>query len=273
MIRFENVSFAYRGTGQSLSAVEGVSFDLSEGGSLALLGANGSGKSTVVRLMNGLLLPSSGSVMVDGIATSDGSRIADLRRRVGVVFQRPDDQIVATSVLDEVAFGPENLGLPRGVIAERVDAALGAVGLRGLEEREPHQLSGGQKQRLALAGALAMEPPYLVLDEPTSLLDPRAAEEVIAAVRALHRAGHGVAVVTHDLGEVMWVDSVIVLDGGKIVYSGTPPALLALPADMLGAWGIEASPLWRLASLLEHGGVSGACCASSPAELVDALCR
>ncbi len=253
MISFDRVSYSYPGADASTPALRQVSFDVAEACVTVVLGSNGSGKSTLVRLANGLLLPGEGEVRIDGVSTSDGSRSRWLRERVGIVFQHPDDQIVATTVEDDVAFGPENLGLDRAALRERVDAALAAVGLAGLERREPHTLSGGQKQRLAIAGALAMDPAFLVLDEPTSMLDPRGRADVLRIVRSLRDAGHGVLFVTHDLSDAVGADRVLVLQGGVVAYDGDPAGLLD-QRDALAGWGLELPGTAVLAEELRHEG-------------------
>lgn len=252
MLCFDSASFAYHDESVR-PAVDRVSFQLRTGEVLAVVGANGSGKSTVVRLSNGLLLPASGCVTVDGVDTRDEARLRQVRTSVGVVFQRPDDQIVATSVVDEVAFGPENLGLPRDEIAERVSGAIKVAGLQGLESREPHLLSGGQKQRLAIAGVLAMQSRYIVLDEPTSMIDPVGRSEVLALVADLRRSGHGILHVTHDLDEATLADRVIVLHKGRIEFAGTPQELAGV--GELSEWGMEPTALMRLAQELRLAGV------------------
>lgn len=270
MIRFDDVSFAYRSAEGDTPALRGVSFELRAGESLAVIGSNGSGKSTLVRLVNGLLLPTSGVVTVDGIPTTDAKRSREIRMRVGVVFQRPDDQIVATSVEDDVAFGPENLGLPREEIRRRVDAAIAAVGLTGLERREPHLLSGGQKQRLAIAGALAMSPGYLVFDEPTSMIDPQGRAEVAEVLKAVRASEQGVLLVTHDLTEAASCDRVIALDRGRVAFEGAPEVLMGDSAR-LDALGLELPPIMQLAEALREAGVSMPAAASSPEAVVSAL--
>ncbi|MDP2234545.1 MAG: ATP-binding cassette domain-containing protein, partial [Actinomycetota bacterium] len=206
MIRFDDVSFSYATPTGQVPAVVDVGFECRAGETVAVLGANGSGKSTLARLTNALLVPASGCVTVDDIDTADPDRTWEIRERVGLVFQNPDNQIVGTVVEEDVAFGPENLGLAREEIRRRVDSALAAVGLAGMERREPHRLSGGQKQRLAIAGALAMRPAYLVLDEPTSMLDPAGREGVLSILSALAAAGHGIVHVTHHLADVVRAD-------------------------------------------------------------------
>ena len=266
------MSFAYNASGRRVDALSDVSLTLSPGEMVALLGANGSGKSTLAQLANGLLAPCAGSVKVDGIDTADPELSRALRELVGVVFQNPDDQIVATAVEDDVAFGPENLGLPRAEIRARVDEALGVVGLSGLERREPHLLSGGQKQRLAIAGALAMLPRYLVLDEPTSMLDPQGCSEVLGVLERLREAGHGLLLVTHDLAEAQRADRAIVLSTGAVVFDGGVPELLGAGPN-LAKWGLELPPLAILSARLRERGVPAPENPTSPSALVEALCR
>jgi energy-coupling factor transporter ATPase len=270
VLRFDDIAFAYHTAPDGVRALDGVTLVVSPGEEVAVLGANGSGKSTLARLANGILLPQTGSVRVDGIETSDEPRIRELRELVGIVFQNPDDQIVATSVEDDVAFGPENLGLDRDVIRSRVDDALRSVGLTGLEGREPHLLSGGQKQRLAIAGALAMQPTYLVLDEPTSMLDPEGRADVLGIVARLRAAGHGILHITHDLADVATADRAIVLDAGKVAFDGPPQGLYAQPA-FLAACGLELPPTARLALELRALGAPVPPDAFAPEALAEAL--
>jgi len=270
VLRFDDITFAYSSAPEGVRALHGVSVSVTPGEQVAVLGANGSGKSTLARLANGILLPQDGSVTVDGIRTDDEKRIRELREMVGIVFQHPDDQIVATSVEDDVAFGPENLGLARPLIRERVDGALAAVGLTGLEAREPHLLSGGQKQRLAIAGALAMRPTYLVLDEPTSMLDPEGRVDVLGIVARLRAAGHGILHITHDLADVADADRAIVLDAGRVAFDGSLEELFALP-ELLAACGLELPPAARLAALLRGHGASVPAAVIAPDALVEAL--
>jgi energy-coupling factor transport system ATP-binding protein len=272
VISFSAVNFSYQAAGKPLPALRGVSLDIAPGEMVAVLGANGSGKSTLARLTNGLLLPDAGTVTVDGFDTADGSSTREIRELVAIVLQHPDDQIVATAVEDDVAFGPENLGLPRDEIRRRVDEALAAVGLVGLERREPHLLSGGQKQRLAIAGALAMQPAYLVLDEPTSMLDPEGRRDVAAVIERLGRSGRGILLVTHDLGEATHADRTVILDRGAIVHSG-PANELAERTELLCECGLEAPPLAVLTAHLRALGVNLAPGLPDPEGLVNALCR
>ncbi len=267
MIRFDSVSYTYGTSSGRRKALDDVTFSLGPGEMLAVVGANGSGKSTLARLANGLLLPASGRVLVEGIDTA--TRSQRVRTLVGIVFQRPDDQIVATTVEDDVAFGPENLGLERDEIRRRVDQALAAVGLTGLEAREPHLLSGGQKQRLALAGALALAPRYLVLDEPTSMIDPKGRGEVMRVVSRLREDGHGVMLITHDLEEALVADRVLVLQSGRAVFDGRPSEMTkALDLDAVG---LELPSIVRMAESLAAAGlvVDG----MSETAVIEALCR
>lgn len=270
MLSFDNITFAYHTAPDGVRALDGVTFSVEPGEEVAVVGPNGSGKSTLARLANGILLPGRGSVLVDGIATSDEARIRELRERVGIVFQHPDDQIVATSVEDDVAFGPENLGLVREVIRSRVDDALEAVGLTGLERREPHLLSGGQKQRLAIAGALAMQPTYLVLDEPTSMLDPEGRADVLGIVGRLRAAGRGILHITHDLADVATADRVVVLNAGVVEFDGSLEGLFGEP-ELLASCGLELPPSARLAAELRKFGAPVSAGVIAPEALVEAL--
>jgi energy-coupling factor transport system ATP-binding protein len=272
MIRFESVAFAYRTPAATVEALRGVSFELAQGGTTVVLGANGSGKSTLARLANGLLLPGAGRVEVDGLDTRSADSIWELRRRVGLVFQNPDNQIVGTTVEEDVAFGLENLGLPRAEMRERIGDALEMVGLLGYESREPHLLSGGQKQRLALAGALAMRPRYLVLDEPTSMLDSAGRSDVLEVLRRLRAQEHGILHVTHDLSDMVSADSVVVLSGGEVAFCGTPAEMLSDP-ERLAAWGLALPPIALLASELRELGVPVPAATLDAEGVVRALCR
>ncbi|MDZ4170055.1 MAG: ATP-binding cassette domain-containing protein [Coriobacteriia bacterium] len=271
MIRFDGVSYTYAQGSVDRRAVDDVSLTVDEGELVALVGANGSGKSTLARLGNGILLPTEGSVKVDGIDTRERSRARELHTRVGIVFQSPDDQIVSTSVEDDVAFGPENLCLPREEIRARVDQALATVGLTGLEQREPHLLSGGQKQRLALAGALALGPRYLILDEPTSMIDPQGRDDVLSIVDDLRESGHGILLVTHDLAEAYRADRVVVMARGAVAFSGAPSELYeSIDADAVG---IEVPSLIRLVNELRDAGVPVGEGQTTVPGVIEALCR
>ena len=224
IIKFDNVSFAYELEDEGIvRAVNDFSLNVPEGQFLAVLGHNGCGKSTVAKLINGILVPNKGKVTVKGMDTSDESKTVDIRRTVGMVFQNPDNQIVATIVEDDVAFGPENLGVEPSEIRKAVDSALKAVGMYEFRKREPHRLSGGQKQRVAIAGVIAMNTKCIVMDEPTAMLDPQGRKEVMDTVMKLNREfGITVILITHDMDEAVKADRVVVMDGGRIALDGTP---------------------------------------------------
>lgn len=223
-IKFDNVSFAYdSGEEQPIRAVNDFSLAVPEGQFMAILGHNGCGKSTVAKLVNGILVPTEGKVTVAGMDTADEDKTVDIRRNVGMVFQNPDNQIVATIVEDDVAFGPENLGVEPSEIRKAVDAALKAVGMYEFRKREPHRLSGGQKQRVAIAGVIAMNTKCIVMDEPTAMLDPQGRKEVIDTVMKLNKEfGITVILITHFMDEAVKADRVVVMDDGCIALDSTP---------------------------------------------------
>ena len=223
-IKFDNVSFAYDSEEeQPIRAVNDFSLAVPEGQFMAILGHNGCGKSTVAKLVNGILVPTNGKVTVAGMDTADEDKTVDIRRNVGMVFQNPDNQIVATIVEDDVAFGPENLGVEPAEIRKAVDAALKAVGMYEFRKREPHRLSGGQKQRVAIAGVIAMNTKCIVMDEPTAMLDPQGRKEVIDTVMKLNKEfGITVILITHFMDEAVKADRVVVMDDGCIALDGTP---------------------------------------------------
>ena len=221
ILKIEHVTFAY-GEGER-NVLQDVSLEIERGSFVAVLGHNGSGKSTLAKCLNGILLPTAGKVYVNGIDTADEAHILDVRRTVGLVFQNPDNQIVASVVEDDVAFAPENLGVPSAEIRARVDAALKCVGMYDFRMHAPHLLSGGQKQRVAIAGVLAMQPECLVLDEPTAMLDPVGRREVLSAVEQLHREkGMTVLLITHHMSECIGADRLIVMSNGRVTADGTP---------------------------------------------------
>lgn len=271
MIVFESVILRYRADGPA--ALDGASLTLAPGELVAIVGENGSGKSTLARLCDGLLLPSQGRVTVDDHDTADDAGLWTVRSLVGMVFQDPDDQIVGAVVEEDCAFGPENLGLTSAEIRRRVDEALAAVGLTGLERREPHLLSEGQKQRLSVAGALAMLPRYLVFDEPTAMLDPQGRRAVLGIMTRLARdEGHGVLFISHDATGVAHADRVIGLAGGAIVFEGTPSVLLGDP-DMMRRLGLALPDAGVLAADLRARGLDVPMTAVDAESVVTALWR
>ena len=225
MICIENASYIYPESGHP--AIHNVNLTIKKGEFVAILGHNGSGKSTLAKLLNGILVPSEGTVKVEGLTTADENNILDIRRRVGMVFQNPDNQIVATVVEEDVAFGPENLGLPSDEIRRRVDAALESVHMTEFRNHAPHLLSGGQKQRVAIAGIIAMRPEYIVLDEPTAMLDPSGRAEVMETLHRLHREeGITIILITHFMQEAAQAERVIVTEDGHVILEGTPTEVL-----------------------------------------------
>ena len=226
IIRFENVHYTY--PGDELESLCGIDLEIEKGSFVAVLGHNGSGKSTLAKHMNAILVPDEGRVTVCGIDTAEEERVIDVRRNVGMVFQNPDNQIVANVVEDDVAFAPENLGVAPEEIRRRVDEALGQVGMYDLRQHAPHLLSGGQKQRVAIAGVIAMEPEIIVLDEPTAMLDPQGRREVISTVTRLCREkGMTVVLITHHMDECVGADRLIIMSNGSIVSDGTPEKVFA----------------------------------------------
>ncbi len=225
-ISLDNISFSYSDieSGQPYkNAVDGVSLNIEKGEFVALLGHNGCGKSTVAKHLNAMLLPDKGKVYVDGDDTSDENKTYDIREKVGLVLQNPDNQLVASVVEEDVAFGPENLGIPPKEIRQRVDDALKAVDMYDYREHAPFKLSGGQKQRIAIAGILAMQPQCIVLDEPTAMLDPNGRDEVMTTLLKLNREKNmTVVLITHYMEEAVLADRVVVMDAGKILTQGTP---------------------------------------------------
>ncbi len=226
IIQFKDVTFSYDTEEENVPAckvIENFNLAIEEGQFLAVLGRNGCGKSTVAKLINGILVPTEGKVTVEEMDTSDEEKTVDVRRTVGMVFQNPDNQIVATIVEDDVAFGPENLGVEPSEIRKAVDNALKAVGMYELRKREPHRLSGGQKQRVAIAGVIAMNTKCIVMDEPTAMLDPQGRKEVIDTVMKLNKDyGITVILITHYMDEAVKADRVVVMDNGNIALDGTP---------------------------------------------------
>lgn len=258
ILEFQNVSFRYEGNSEKEHlplAVRNVSFAVKKGDFVAILGHNGSGKSTLAKLSNSILLPESGKVLVNGMDTADESLSYDIRRTVGVVFQNPDNQIVASVVEEDVAFGPENLGVPPEEIRKRVDNALKAVGMYEYRKHEPHKLSGGQKQRVAIAGMIAMLPECLVLDEPTAMLDPRGRKEVMDTILKLNREmGMTVVFITHFMEEAVRASRVIVMDNAEILMDGTPREVFR-QADRVKAAGLDVPKPAELARALQKRGV------------------
>ena len=255
------------------NAVDGVSMRVKRGEFLAILGHNGSGKSTLAKLFNALYVPTSGTVWVCGLDTRDDELVFDIRQHAGMVFQNPDNQIVATVVEEDVAFGLENNGVPPQEIRVRIDDALRAVNMSQYAKKAPHMLSGGQKQRLAIAGVLAMKPDVIILDESTAMLDPSGRREVMQTVHRLNREeGISVVIITHYMGEAAGADYVIVMDEGKIAMSGTPREVFT-QVEKVRALGLDVPPMTDLANMLRSSGVDVRADVLTVEEMVEEVCR
>ncbi len=257
IIEFNNVCFRYESDDDSQKlplAVDNVTLGIKKGSFVAVLGHNGSGKSTLAKLTNAINVPESGTVSVNGMDTSNEKLTDEIRKTVGMVFQNPDNQIVATIVEDDVAFGPENLGVEPSEIRRRVDEALKAVNMYEFRNSEPHKLSGGQKQRVAIAGVIAMQTECIVLDEPTAMLDPNGRKEVLSTIKRLNNEmGITVVLVTHFMDEAVMADRVIVMDNGRIVMDGSPREVFS-QADMLKKVGLDVPQATQLAYALKAEG-------------------
>ena len=254
-------------------ALRGVSVTIEKGSFTVVLGHNGSGKSTFAKHLNAVLLPCGGAVYVEGMDTRDERMLLEIRRRTGMVFQNPDNQIVANVVEEDVAFGPENLGVPTAEIRRRVDDALAAVGMEQFARHAPHLLSGGQKQRIAIAGILAMEPECIVLDEATAMLDPAGRREVIDTVRQLNRErGITVVLITHHMAEAENADRVIVMNDGQVAMDGAPHDVFA-QVDRLHELGLAAPDTVELLHLLREAGMDVPLTGLTVDECADTICR
>ncbi len=249
------VSFSYSEEPESPLVLDGISLGVHRGEFLAVLGHNGSGKSTLAKHFNAILLPREGRVVVEGMETTDEERLYDIRQTVGMVFQNPDNQIVATIVEEDVAFALENMGVPPAEIRQRVDGALKAVGMYDFREHAPHQLSGGQKQRVAIAGIIAMRPRCIVLDEPTAMLDPRGRVEVLKTLRQLNQE-HGItiALITHYMDEAARCDRVVVMDRGRLLMDGKPREVFSR-VEELKAVGLDVPQVTELMHRLRQAGL------------------
>lgn len=277
ILRFENVSHYYKsynddGTVGQVVGVEGVTLEITKGTFVALVGHNGCGKSTLAKLTNGLLLPTAGSVKVLGMDTADKNCTFDIRKNVGMVFQNPDNQMVASIVEEDVAFGPENLGVPQPEIVERVTNALEAVGMQDYAKNSPHKLSGGQKQRIAIAGALAIRPQLLVLDESTAMLDPQGRREVLEVAHRLNKEGMTVLLITHFMEEVLDCDKVVVMNNGHVVATGAPQEIFQNSA-LLDKVGLQPPRTIQLAQRLNSSGFDVDAGESNAAALGGRLCQ
>ena len=275
MLETNNLTFYYPAEEgrEATAAVKDVTLQIEKGSFVVVLGHNGSGKSTLAKHMNAVVLPSSGKVYVEGMDTCDEQLLLEIRRRVGMVFQNPDNQIVANVVEEDVAFAPENLGVATAEIRRRVDGALEAVGMSEFARHAPHLLSGGQKQRIAIAGVIAMEPECIVLDEATAMLDPAGRREVLSAVKRLNRErGITVVLITHHMNEAEDADRLLVMDHGCVAMDGTPRQVFARVAE-LKALGLTSPHTVELLSALNEAGELLPLDAITVEECADAICR
>lgn len=258
---------------ESVQAVNGVTIDIEQGEFVAILGHNGSGKSTLAKHLNAILKPTSGTIYVKEMDTKDDSHLLDIRQTTGMVFQNPDNQIIGTVVEEDVAFGPENLGVPTKEIWERVLKSLESVNMTAYREHSPNKLSGGQKQRIAIAGVVAMEPECIVLDEPTAMLDPIGRKDVIEAVHELNREKKiTIILITHNMNEVIDADKVYVMDHGKAVLKGSPREIFR-EVETMKSYGLEVPASTELAYQLKKAGVNIRTDILTKEELVEQLCQ
>ena len=274
IITIEDLVFEYiRGdNGVVKHALNGISLEIDEGSFTAIIGKNGSGKSTLAKNLNGLLVPTSGTVYVDGYDTRDDDTIWEIRQRAGMVFQNPDNQLVSSIVEDDVAFGPENLGVDPQEIRRRVDKALEDVNMGQYKQKAPHLLSGGQKQRIAIAGVVAMRPKIIIFDEPTAMLDPKGRKDIMKIIDELHREGITVILITHFMDEVVNADRVIIMSPGKVLLDGTPEEVFS-QADLITSANLELPLTIELGERLRAQGMDIPKGMIKEEELIEAICQ
>ncbi|WKY48464.1 energy-coupling factor transporter ATPase [Eubacteriaceae bacterium ES3] len=275
MIKVNNVSYAYpvQNGEEAVNALEDVSFEVKKGEFIGIIGHNGSGKSTLSKLLNAIILPGKGEVLINGMNTKEENNVWLIRQSAGMVFQNPDNQLVATIVEEDVAFGPENLGIAPKEIRERVDQALAVVEMNSYARQKPHQLSGGQKQRVAIAGILAMEPECIIFDEPTAMLDPSGRCEVMETIKKLNREKQMTVIhVTHYMSEIIDANRIIVMDQGKIVMEGQPADIFK-QVEALKKIGLDVPQMTELAFELNEAGIKLDGNILNIEEMVEALCQ
>lgn len=276
MIEIKDLYFSYENEGENKNprnVINGVNLNIKEGEFVALLGHNGSGKSTLAKLINALFIPKKGQVLVDGFDTKDDKSVWDIRSRAGMVFQNPDNQLVATVVEDDVAFGPENLGIESSEIRKRVDKALESVNMEDFKKNSPHLLSGGQKQRVAIAGILAMSPTYIILDEPTAMLDPSGRKEVMDTVLKLNKEqGKTIILITHYMDEAAMADRLIIMEEGSIILQGKPREVFS-HVDEIKKNGLDVPQVTELAFDLKKQGFNIRNDVLTVEELVEQVCH
>lgn len=274
IIKIENLIFEYKKTEgeEPVKAIDDISLEIERGSFTAILGKNGSGKSTLAKNLNGLLLPTEGVIYVNGFDTADDEHIWDVRQSAGMVFQNPDNQLVSAIVEDDVAFGPENLGIEPSEIRRRVDKALKDVNMDAFKGKPPHLLSGGQKQRVAIAGVVAMKPSCIIFDEPTAMLDPKGRSEIMSIIKELHEEGITVVFITHFMEEAVNADRVIIMHDGKIFLDGTPQEVFAQKDKVLSV-NLDIPPAVELAEKLRQKGIDVPENIITMEEMVDYLCQ
>ena len=275
MIDFSNVSYKYKSIedDKDIYAINGINLEVKNGEFLVVLGHNGSGKSTLAKHINALIIPSEGDVVVGGLNTKDENNLWKIRSNAGMVFQNPDNQLVATIVEEDVAFGPENLGIPPIEIRKRVDESLEKVGMSDYKRHAPHLLSGGQKQRIAIAGILAMEPKCIVFDEPTAMLDPSGRKDVLNTINDLNK-NHGITIIliTHYMDEAVQGDRVVVIDNGEIIIEGKPKEVFS-QVDRMNEVGLDVPQVTQLAYEMNKEGFNISTDILNVDEMVNALCQ
>jgi len=272
-IEIKNLCYKYQKDEEELTAIYDMSFDVYEGEFLAIIGHNGSGKSTLAKLLNGIIKPTSGDVLVYGMNTKDEDKIWEIRQKAGIVFQNPDNQIVATIVEEDVAFGPENLGIEPSEIRRRVDESLKTVKMFQFKDRKPHQLSGGQKQRIAIAGILAMNPKCVIFDEATAMLDPSGRDEVLSCIKQLNKENKTtILYITHYMQEIVDADRIIVLNKGEIAMQGKPKEIFS-QAEKLQQLQLDVPNITKLAYLLKKEGLNLPDGILTVNEMVNCICQ
>ena len=274
IITIDNLIFEYSKSegSENIRALDCVNLEIDEGSFTAIIGKNGSGKSTLAKNLNGLLIPTEGTVFVDGYDTADDDSIWEIRQRAGMVFQNPDNQLVSSIVEDDVAFGPENLGIEPEEIRRRVDKALEDVNMGQYKHKAPHLLSGGQKQRIAIAGVVAMKPKIIIFDEPTAMLDPKGRKEIMKIIMELHKEGITVILITHFMEEVIDADRVIIMHEGKVLLDGTPYEVFS-QADVIRKANLDVPIMVELGYRLRKEGLDIPQGIIKEEEMVKALCQ
>jgi energy-coupling factor transport system ATP-binding protein len=272
IIEIKNASYSYKTEEGQTEAVNGVTLDIEKGSFVVFLGHNGSGKSTLAKMCNGFLLPDTGEVLVNGVSTKEEDKIYEIRTKVGLVFQNPDNQMVASIIEDDIAFGPENLGIPREEIIERVNWALEVVGMESYRTHTPFKLSGGQKQRIAIAGILAMKPTVLILDESTAMLDPKGRKEVLETIKKLNKEQNiTVILITHYMDEALDADKVVVLNEGKVLLAGTPREIFS-QQEIITKTKLELPIATYISNELQNAGILVGLSLTDD-ELVEGICQ